>query len=295
VAGPPACSNVAAHTELPQALRPSLAKGSICDHQEGEWRVALYTDAGEATVTRIPYWWDWWKCPKHRQPVPPASGNTNGLRARTKVRRFCRANRCAKLLTLTYADEPADRATVDRHIHEWLITMRRWFGHPPLVCVIEEGAEKGRFHVHVGIDRWYDYDVLWATWWHGYIWIGGKKGRRRPKIGNAIDLANYLAKYIAKDQEPTEQGSPRQRSPGKHRYHVSRGHAPQCTRQRFRTQEAAASWLLAAYGVAPRSMRYGDWDGDQSYGIWLQYALETINAHLPPPGYEMGNSGGALP
>lgn len=263
----------------------SLEYRSKLPSQEGEAYVRLYPTAGEASATVIPWWLQ--LAGKKRAPAARTASShqrtANARRAAASVRRFVRANGLEFLWTATYADAPADRATVVEHLRRFFERAQRRWGRMPIVAVIERGKKNGRLHVHFAVERWLCHKCMRKTWGHGFVWVGDP-GQLAGRTG-ARQLAGYLSKYVTKDvRQEVDDGVKPERGSG-HRYAVTEGWAPE--ERRFVTWDLprALAYLADRYGAADRVVEWAD-DGIQGvYGVWLSYPDAIVNGwRAPPPG-----------
>lgn len=139
------------------------------------------------------------------QPADPVSRHRANRaraarRARGRVRRFCVANRCAYLWTLTFADQTDDRPHVARCVEAFIRRLRQHQRRAiPYVWVIEE-HKSGKLHVHLALSIYVEQRRL-AEWWsHGFVFVTGSKSERsRGRHLGAAGVARYVAKYVSKD------------------------------------------------------------------------------------------------
>lgn len=130
-------------------------------------------------------------------------------RARTKVRRLCKAKGLSTMLTLTYQENMTDRAQMARDFDVFIKRVRRVAPALQYVCVFER-QKRGAWHAHIAVPRilshYYkggvlvrSYDLL-RSMWRGVIGAGGNVDvSRNKKVGrSSAKLAGYLAKYIGK-------------------------------------------------------------------------------------------------
>lgn len=131
-------------------------------------------------------------------------------RAKTKVRRLCKAKGLTTMITLTYRENQTDRARMARDFDVFVKRLRRVVPGFQYVCVFER-QERGAYHAHIAVPRVLShylhrgvllrsYDLL-RSMWRGVV--GADNGNidvsRNKKMGrSAAKLASYLSKYIAK-------------------------------------------------------------------------------------------------
>lgn len=138
-------------------------------------------------------------------------------RARTKVRRLCKAKGLQVLLTLTYQENMLDRGRMARDFDVFIKRLRRVVPSLQYVCVFER-QKRGAWHAHIAVPRILShyhhsgalvrsYDLL-RSMWRGVIGSGGNVDVSRNKrvARSSAKLAGYLAKYIGKDMGSDNEG-----------------------------------------------------------------------------------------
>lgn len=131
-------------------------------------------------------------------------------RARTKVRRLCKAKGLSVMLTLTYQENMLDRDRMARDFDVFIKRVRRVSPGLQYVCVFER-QKRGAWHAHIAVPRILShyhkggvlvrsYDLL-RSMWRGVIGAGGNVDvSRNKKVGrSSARLAGYMSKYIGKD------------------------------------------------------------------------------------------------
>jgi len=241
----------------------------------------LYPAAGEATITHAPVAGrssssSWSSAKTAKSSVPTVSHAT---RAKGKVRRYCRANREDRLVTLTYRDAPAARSTVTEHVRRFRERFQKVFGRRAIVAVIERGGTTGRLHVHLALNFYVPKAVLARIWGHGFVDI--RKSLRGRQQWRHRDLAGYLAKYVAKALDPEAEDGPEERAKSEHRYLVSQGFTPKSYRLRYHRIGQAHERLIGLYGHPDIEAPFGDWAEGLIYGIWYGFPDHLLH---PPPG-----------
>lgn len=131
-------------------------------------------------------------------------------RARTKVRRLCKAKGLDTLLTLTYRENMVDRERMARDLDVFLKRVRRVIPDFEYVCAFER-QKRGAWHAHLATRRInYHYQVkgvlvksysLLRSMWREVV--GHDNGnvdvsRNRSVSRSSAKLASYLSKYIGK-------------------------------------------------------------------------------------------------
>jgi hypothetical protein len=131
-------------------------------------------------------------------------------RARTKVRRLCKAKGLTTLLTLTYRENMCDRQRMARDFDVFVKRVKRVIPDFEYVCAFET-QKRGAWHAHLAVRRVLShyvsraklvrsYDLL-RSMWRGVV--GSDNGnvdvsRNKRVQRSAARLATYLSKYIGK-------------------------------------------------------------------------------------------------
>lgn len=144
-------------------------------------------------------------------------------RAKTRVRKLCKAMGADTLMTLTYRGNQTDLALCKRHLKEFVRRVRRLIPEFRAVCGFEL-QKRGAWHVHmatvklpaslsarngVKVKSW---NVLRAVWrsvtkdFGGTVNVAAKK---RHSQRTAARIAAYLSKYITKSFEEGDKWSNR--------------------------------------------------------------------------------------
>lgn len=154
-------------------------------------------------------------------PAPPPSASElldkaarnverSSRRARTKVRRLCKAKGLTTMVTLTYRDNMQDRSRMARDFDVFVKRVRRVITGFQYVCVFERQT-RGAWHAHIAVPRVLShylhhgvmvrsYDLL-RSMWRGVVGVDGGNVdvSRNKRVGrSAARLASYLSKYISK-------------------------------------------------------------------------------------------------
>lgn len=131
-------------------------------------------------------------------------------RARTKVRRLCKAKGLATMLTLTYRENMEDRSRMARDFDVFMKRLRRVVPDLQYVCVFER-QKRGAWHAHIAVPRVLShyahkgalvrsYDLL-RSFWRGVVGVdnGNIDVSRNKRVGRSTArLSSYLSKYISK-------------------------------------------------------------------------------------------------
>lgn len=182
------------------------------------YQVSAYPTCQEAAIVPFGQGSQGAKKKNYRRPADKIE-DSRGRQAKTAVRRICRHNHLAQLVTFTYSEVPP-LSMVSEHFHYFWKRWRQATGLPipPYVMVCEWGSKSGRLHVHVGVDWWDqinavevcpkcdEYDVLEkfprivpANFiCIGCLWGRGFVGRPEQNV-DGRGMSGYLSKYIAKD------------------------------------------------------------------------------------------------
>jgi len=183
----------------------------------GFWALSTHDGCGEGSV--------FWRNP----PAVPdrgirgAGGARAALeadrRARAEVRRYCTKNGLDRLLTLTYRpdDLPDDLGGVWKDIERFRRRLFAITGKIPLVCVVEQGEQSGRLHVHVAVGQYLDRAMVAEAWSRGFIDIRKIKAGGSGKRERCRRAAGYISKYVTKD------GGTELREFNGHRYSTTNG------------------------------------------------------------------------
>lgn len=162
------------------------------------------------------------------EPRPEACGRQDdraSRRAAAQLRRYCKANRLSRHLTVTFdpAHEAHNRGEVLRAV---ALFRRKLFEHYgerfPFVGVPEQGGKNKRWHCEVALGRYVPQPLLESLWGNGFVNVVRYTDRHKTsdEVAVAAKVAGYLSKYVAKALLETE------RQPGDHRYEVAQGFQP---------------------------------------------------------------------
>lgn len=131
-------------------------------------------------------------------------------RARTKVRRLCKAKGLTTLLTLTYRENMQDRERMQRDLDVFLKRVRRVIPELEYVCAFER-QKRGAWHAHIAVRKVLShyvhkralvqsYDLL-RSMWRAVVGVdnGNVDVSRNKRVQrSSAKLAAYLSKYIGK-------------------------------------------------------------------------------------------------
>jgi hypothetical protein len=207
-----------------------------------------YPDCGEGTAI--------WRAPggstyrgKRGEAADPERAEREAARrARATLRRWCVANQCDRLGTLTFAPEylPADRAGVWRVVARFRRRMAEV--DPDLVMAVtiegdpgvEQGGEDGkRLHVHIAFNRYVRQDVVERAWGVGFVDLRKIRTAGEGKRARARRAAGYLAKYVGKEFGAGAGG----RGLNGRRHSVTKGHAVRWVQRRLSELPEVLQWV----------------------------------------------------
>lgn len=238
------------------------------------WQFTLVPDAGEGGGS--------FRASTRCTPVYVARGNAAdperaaaeaGRRARSRLRRYCAANRLNRMGTLTYAGEGNhDPALLRAHLADFFRKLRAGCGGRPLAYawVPEWHKTDHGLHAHFAVGRYIQRRIITAAWPHGFVHIKllGDLPVGSTALSEARVAANYLAKYVAKTF-----GEQRDPLAGLHRYDVAEGFKPKqlhLTGTTARDVLAQASAFLGAEPVTIwTSAEAEDWEAGPA--VWAQW------------------------
>lgn len=203
---------------------------------------------------------------------PERSAAEAARRARSKVRRYCAANRLNRLGTLTYRGEGChDPYEVRGHVAEFFRGLRSGLGGRsiPYVWTAEWHKTDHGLHVHFAVGEFVRRSLIEQAWGHGFVHIKllGDLPVGSGAVAEARKAAGYLSKYVGKSFVE-------RRIPGLHRYEVAQGFQPAVTAVWGRTADEAidkASDLLGGVQPAVRwdSASVEGWQGPPA--VWVSW------------------------
>lgn len=193
-------------------------------------------------------------------------------RARSKVRRYCAANRLNRLGTLTYAgDGNHDSGLLREHVGVFFRRLRSGVGREfPYLWVPEWHKTGHGLHVHFAVGRFLARSLIDDAWGRGFVHIKllGDLPVGSGPLAEARKAAGYLSKYVGKSFEDG------QRVPGMHRYEVAQGYQPATQAVYGRTAEEAIGRASEVMGAPPvvrwSSGEVEGWQGPPA--VWVQWA-----------------------
>ena len=194
-------------------------------------------------------------------------------RARTKVRRYCVANRTNRFWTLTYEGEGChDPAVLRDDLGQFFRGLRNELGGKPFpyVWVPEWHKTDHGLHAHFVVGRYINRTLIKAVWQrvpgHGFEKgrLIGDLGVGAGRVEEARIAARYIAKYMNKDVDVKH-------VLGLHRYDVAQGFQPKkITVHGPQLLEAIekASELMGGYPArVSTSNEWPDWTGPSAVAL----------------------------
>lgn len=208
-----------------------------------------------------------------RAANPERASSEASRRARTRLRRYCAANRLNRLGTLTYRGTGNhDPVAVRLHLAGFFRDLRARLGGEPFAYawVPEWHKTDHGLHAHFAVGRLLKRGLIEASWPHGFVSI--KLLSNLPvgstSLSEARIAGGYLAKYVAKSF-----ADPVARSLGSHRYDVAEGFQPEQLRFYGRSRTDVLGLASAHLGHDPRtvwdSSEALDWQGPPT--VWAQW------------------------
>lgn len=277
----PSVGTVAAHNGQARVSPPSLDHSALLDRDLDGWRLTLYPQAGEGTLTYL----------------KEASGLSGGLeleklardplaveadsaqRAKGEIRRQIRANRGRYLWTLTYKEATYDYATVVRHVQAFYRRLKKALGKVWLVLVPEPHPGGHGWHLHGAAAVRLPHAAIKKAWGRGFVWVGDHQ--RKHKQWNSRHLARYLAKYATKMVGGADLHGCGPRPRGAHRYWVTQGFEPEKVSGVFPSLAHVRAWLYAHQGHCGEWHRLAVPADVPVEGWWLSWDDQYL---APPPG-----------
>lgn len=239
------------------------------------WTLSLYPSAGEGGGCFVP------SVQPSRSYVargaardPERAAQEAGRRARSKLRRFCAANRLNRLGTLTYRGEGChDPRQLRADVGGFFRGLRSGLGGDPLPYVwVPEWHKTGHgLHVHFAVGRFVPRGLISSAWGHGFVHIKllGDLPVGSTSLTEARVAARYLSKYVTKTFD-----DPTTRVLGLHRYDVAQGFQPEVLRLHGRSPDDVVDQASDLFGMQPAlrwsSAEVEGWSGPPA--IWAQWA-----------------------
>ncbi len=159
--------------------------------------------------------------------APPAIAESNrdraARRAKSRLRRYCVANRLRYMWVLTFAPDAEglqefDLRRAKRATAFWVKrALRAELGYRGAYAIGWERHRSGAWHVNVVIGERVEYEDVGRTWGHGNVWVSRFSSRQGESARDAARrAAAYVAKYVSKEFETVGEE-------GIHRYEVAQG------------------------------------------------------------------------
>jgi hypothetical protein len=235
----------------------------------GGWRFVLYPEAAEgggsfrSAASFSGGHWD-------GEPAADSTADA-ARRARTKVRRYCAANRLNRLGTLTYAGSGChDPAQLRADVGGFFRRLRGSVGPRfPYLWVPEWHHGGHGLHVHFAVGRFVRHGEIEGAWGRGFVHIKllGNLPTGSGTLGEARLAARYVSKYVGKDLGDAG-------AAGLHRYEVAQGFQPRGVDLDGQTREEVICWAESVMGRPAehvwRSADHEAWAGPPS--VWAQWA-----------------------
>lgn len=229
----------------------------------------LYPTAGEASLALVPRQ----RCEssggRNHPPDVEANRARAASRARSRVRRYCVANKVRFMWTLTFngaqIDRPSNRAVAVAAGVAFVRRLREAgvfkTGQSVPYVLVAEPHKDGHWHLHFGVAQYVPKARMERIWGHGFV--GAPKGRPRAiglagvrvrRGGHAQEraMAGYLAKYVGKDFKDETAGA--------HRYEVGQGCQPESVAFAAQTEVEWLAQAIDLMGGAPSSVWRSDFE-----------------------------------
>lgn len=256
------------------------------DRPRGRAVVSIYRDCGEATVSGMTERafgaarvaegpsaeFLARQDPDERQRSARAASEA-ARRARSKIGRYCVANRLQFMWTLTFAVAEWDVDTARRAVNSLISKLTAWFGKAfPYLYVFElhpgteENPDGHGLHVHMAVPMYIPHDVFTELWGLGHTWVSGPRRRGIAAGIAARSSARYLSKYIDKAIEDGHDF-------GRHRYEVAQGFQPHRERVRRWNLADGIRYAIEQFGEQPSFVWMSDqdptWLGPPCCKLWF--------------------------
>jgi hypothetical protein len=244
-----------------------VSVSSLLAPLETGWWLSLYPTAAEAGGCFVPTY----RPVRTYVPGAPAADPERSRaeaarRARSKVRRYCTANRLNRLGTLTYRGSGChDPKMLRAHVAAFFRALRADIGGVPFpyLWVAEWHKTDHGLHVHFAVGTFIARSKIEAAWDRGYVSI--KRLSDLPvgstSLHEARRAAGYLSKYVTKSFDPEA----REHLAGLHRYEVAQGFQPPMERIYGRRRDQALEAACAVMGGWPSQRWFSDetegWQG----------------------------------
>jgi len=201
--------------------------------------------------------------PAAREADPERAAVEAARRARSKIRRYCAANRLNRFITLTYAGGGCHNPREFRQdIASFFKDLRRELDvqQMPYLWTHEWHPGGHGLHGHAAVGRYVPRAKVESAWGRGFIKVKliGDLPVGSGALEEARRCAGYLGKYIGKSVDE-------RRESGLHRYEVAQGFQPRSIKCEGLTVDHVITQASDLMGRAPsevwRSTEQKDWDG----------------------------------
>jgi hypothetical protein len=163
--------------------------------REAYWSFNLYPEAGEGSGCFVPT-----LRPRRVDggtPDPERSQQEATRRAKSKLRRYCAANRLNRFATLTYAGAGCfDHQQLRADVGEFFRRLRRELGAKPLAYAWAPEWHPGGhgLHLHFAVGRFVRVGLIKEVWGRGHVYIKliGDLVGFRNSVGAADSVGHHL-------------------------------------------------------------------------------------------------------
>jgi hypothetical protein len=233
------------------------------------WSFNLYPDAGEGGGCFVR---PLRPLPQGGPPDTDRSQEEAARRARSKLRRYCAANRLNRFATLTYAGAGCfDPLELRVDAADFFRGLRRSLGGKPLPYARASEWHPGGhgLHVHFAVGRYVGQRLIQDVWGRGitHIKLIGDLPVGSGALEEARRAAAFLAKYVSANIAD-------ERRPRLHRYEVAQGFQPEKVPLSGDSDLAVIAQASERMGGAPvrvwRSAEQESWRGAPAY--WCAWA-----------------------
>lgn len=238
--------------------------------ERARWGLSLYPQAGEAGGAFVPTYRPRNRGVRGAAADPERAREESARRARSRVRRYCAANRLNRLGTLTYRGEGChEPVQVRADLGAFWRSLRTLLGAPLPYLWVPEWHKSGHgLHAHFAVGQFVPRSLIERAWGRGFVHI--KRLSDLPvgttRWDEARVAARYLSKYVTKTFEEDLGGL--------HRFDVAQGFRPAVQRLEGVSAAAVLSQAVTVMGAVP-SVRWSsadnpDWKGPPA--VWFAWA-----------------------
>jgi hypothetical protein len=228
---------------------------------QARWTFSLYPQAAEGGGCFVPPYAA--EGARGGRPDPARSQEEAGRRARSKLRRYCAANRLNRFGTLTYAQSCRDPLQLRADVAGFFRGLRGELGGDrfPYAWTSEWHPGGHGLHVHFAVGRYVRQRLIREVWDRGIVHIKliGDLPHASGALEEARVAAGYLAKYVSKSLDDER------RAAGLHRYEVAQGFQPQRVQLLARSEAQLMAEACARMGAEPSRL----WRSSAAEG-WLK-------------------------